>query len=573
MSVWYLDLDDEITDAVARLRAAKDGKVVLVLPPGSRIGTGRINFRLLAREAETRGLTVALVSADPQVRALSASAGLTSHASVADAERALGLEVDQEAPAGARSTTAVSGIPPAARVSTAVNATDAATASSSGAGSEDAAGGKRRGSLLHRRHREGYAVTPRTATAAAAADGTVAVIPLNPGEGARIVRRGPSTKRRVATWGVRGAVAGALGAGALYVAFLTLPTATVSLVPGTTQLPPTDVTIVASPATVDVDPAAGAIHADWRSYPLQVTDSFAATGTENVLTHAAGEVRIVSRNTVTQVAIPADTVIRTTDGREYRTQRAVRLEKWSGRDGDPRPSVDVAVEAVKAGEAGNANRNSLTELPAAYRNLALDVTNTEPVTGGSSTREPRVNQRDCDTARAALDAALRESLAQDLAQGPSPGMELFEESADLGSITFSRPCSALVGQTVESFELTASATASALEVDESVLEAVAEEHFRVTREGVGTIEPDSIVATRAGEPVVGDGQVSYPMSVTAQVTRTVDLARIREEIAGEPVEIAKQILLTYGDATLVMWPEFVPTVPTDGSRIIINLPQ
>ena len=26
MSVWYLDLDDEITDAVARLRAAKDGK-------------------------------------------------------------------------------------------------------------------------------------------------------------------------------------------------------------------------------------------------------------------------------------------------------------------------------------------------------------------------------------------------------------------------------------------------------------------------------------------------------------------------------------------------------------------
>ena len=51
-------------------RALLDDKVVLVLPPGSRIGTGRINFRLLAREAETRGLSVALVSADAQVRAL-----------------------------------------------------------------------------------------------------------------------------------------------------------------------------------------------------------------------------------------------------------------------------------------------------------------------------------------------------------------------------------------------------------------------------------------------------------------------------------------------------------------------
>ena len=88
MSVWYLELDDEITDAVARLRAAKDDRVVLVVPPGSRIGTGRINFRLLAREAETRGLGIALVSGDAQVRALAASAGLAVFATVSESEAA-----------------------------------------------------------------------------------------------------------------------------------------------------------------------------------------------------------------------------------------------------------------------------------------------------------------------------------------------------------------------------------------------------------------------------------------------------------------------------------------------------
>ena len=31
MAVWYLDNDDEITDAVARLRAATDDRVVFVL--------------------------------------------------------------------------------------------------------------------------------------------------------------------------------------------------------------------------------------------------------------------------------------------------------------------------------------------------------------------------------------------------------------------------------------------------------------------------------------------------------------------------------------------------------------
>ena len=134
MSVWYLDLDDEITDAVARLRAAKDDKVVLVLPLGSRIGTGRINLRLLAREAVTRGLTLALVSGDAQTRALAASAGIAAHATIADAERAMGTGGD-----GSRSE----------------------------------------------------------------ADGTIVTTPL-PGEGARVVRRGPTRRQRATSWGMRG---------------------------------------------------------------------------------------------------------------------------------------------------------------------------------------------------------------------------------------------------------------------------------------------------------------------------------------------------------------------------------
>ena len=56
VAVWYLDSENEITDAVARLRGATDERVVFVVPPGSRIATGRINFKLLSREAEARGL-------------------------------------------------------------------------------------------------------------------------------------------------------------------------------------------------------------------------------------------------------------------------------------------------------------------------------------------------------------------------------------------------------------------------------------------------------------------------------------------------------------------------------------
>ena len=89
MAVWYLDNDAEITDAVARLRGADDEHVVFVVPPGSRIATGRINFKLLAREAESRGLALAVASPDQQVRALATSAGVLTAATPDAAEAAL----------------------------------------------------------------------------------------------------------------------------------------------------------------------------------------------------------------------------------------------------------------------------------------------------------------------------------------------------------------------------------------------------------------------------------------------------------------------------------------------------
>jgi hypothetical protein len=89
MAVWYLDDEEEITEAVARLRGATDEQVVFVVPPGSRIATGRINFKLLDREAAARGLRLAIASPDAQVRAMVVSAGVLASSTVSEAEAAL----------------------------------------------------------------------------------------------------------------------------------------------------------------------------------------------------------------------------------------------------------------------------------------------------------------------------------------------------------------------------------------------------------------------------------------------------------------------------------------------------
>src|SRR3954469_4393311 len=96
MTVVYLEPDDEITTAIARLRALTDGEAVVIVPPGSRIATSRINFKLLAREANERKLNVAAVSDDPAVRAVAISAGLPTYDNIGAAQQALANFKEQD---------------------------------------------------------------------------------------------------------------------------------------------------------------------------------------------------------------------------------------------------------------------------------------------------------------------------------------------------------------------------------------------------------------------------------------------------------------------------------------------
>jgi hypothetical protein len=93
-TVVYLDVEDEITSAASRIRAAEGPRVGLVLPSGSRVSTSRINFRLLAREAQANGRRLDIVAPDASARALAASAGLPVFASVGEYEAAIASLAD-----------------------------------------------------------------------------------------------------------------------------------------------------------------------------------------------------------------------------------------------------------------------------------------------------------------------------------------------------------------------------------------------------------------------------------------------------------------------------------------------
>ena len=96
MTVCYLEIDDEITGAIARIRAVRDGEAVIVVPPGlahrdqpDQLQAARQGGQRAAAE-HRRG------QRRPAVRALAIAAGMPAYDSVPAAEKALAKFREQD---------------------------------------------------------------------------------------------------------------------------------------------------------------------------------------------------------------------------------------------------------------------------------------------------------------------------------------------------------------------------------------------------------------------------------------------------------------------------------------------
>src|SRR3990170_3874951 len=276
MGTWYLDTDDEITDAVARLRSTTGDRVVLVVPPGSRIATGRINFRLLQREATARDLKLAIASPDEQVRSLAVAAGVLARPTADEADAALVRGETAPEPHGPDEVEAQVG----ATVSPDAGSSDTeAMAGALGPGEAVTAGGPRR-------------------------------------------RRVAITVSSVIVLGVAGAIVG----------LRVLPTAQVTIVPHTRPVGPIAVAVTASTAADSVDVAAGEIPVETVPIQMMLDGTFSATGSDIVETRATGEVVFTwlerpddGGDSDGGITIDAPTRVFTLDGIEFRTTQAVFL--------------------------------------------------------------------------------------------------------------------------------------------------------------------------------------------------------------------------------------------------------
>jgi hypothetical protein len=569
----FLDVDDEITSAAARIRSSETTKVALVVPYGSRISTSRMNFRLLSREAVVNNRRLSIVAADAATRALAASAGLPVFATVAEYEAALAGppttgSVDDEAASIAAAGPVIAGAPIAAASAT----VPPAKAASKRNARRDAAAD------------ETQAILFPTAAAAAAPTSAAppppftrdATRPASSDRGSDRPRPEKTVGRpRVGTPVLAAVVALILALAVIAVGgYVILPAADITVTPSREAIGPMALTITADPTVSAVDTTNGIVPADQLEIPVDVTETFTTTGRRTELKPAKGSVTFSNYDPTSSNTISAGSIVSTEGGIRFKTLASVTLPRADFNPALPiTPSKEsVAIQAVKDGTNGNVPANAIRVVPQGENPEFLKVNNPEPTSGGAKNEFPRVDQKDIDAAVAALKTKLDDAFTAAVAAGAGApaGRTLFPETAALGVPLPSPDPLTLIGQEIETFDLGMSAKGTVIAVDASPVQTIAQSRL-LSNVGSGYRLVDGSIRIDQGDPVVTDGVVTFPVTATATRVRIVDPDALRAMVKGQSVDQARALLTPYGEVLITTWPGWVSSITGLDSRLTVTV--
>ncbi len=601
-TIVYLDADDEITSAAARIRGAPETKVALVLPPGSRLATSRINFRLLAREALERNRVLSIVAADPAARAIAASAGLPVHPTVGDFEATLGPGPAALTPPAAQAEPTdldASGAPPrrARRRSGAAAIPPTGRDASPSAPSEPAIGPGRPAEQLSadllRVGEDGPDVAPAAGAAwaprpgrpsgaappvTAPLDRSAPTLPpptetrARSGAATIPVIAGPRTRR-----GVPGgliATLAAIGVVLLILAalgYLLLPSATVVVTPVAVPVGPVQFVVRADPDATSIDTTAGVIPAQRLTKDFTVSGDFPATGKRIVQIKAKGNVTFRNCDTSSSHTVPAGSVVSTGTGIGFATSQAVRIAQ-APISPAPCTKATVGVVAVKPGPNGNVAAGDINQVPPGFNESIIFVTNPAPTAGGARQEFVRVQQSDIDNALAGLTKQLGAAFAAWSAAptGLPAGATAYPATGTLGATIPTIDPTTLLAKEVASFTLGATASGTVVAVDPKLVDQVAAERIKGQVPAGRTLQDGSAKATHDSGQSVGE-IVDFRVTATAAAIPDLDPVALRERIKGKSVDEARRLLEQYGTVTIETWPGFVSSIPTIDARLELTV--
>lgn len=528
--VIYIDVEDDITTIVGKIKASKE-KIVAVVPP-ARYGVfqSAVNMRLLKRTTDTAKKHLVIISNSSALAALAASANIPV---------AKNLQTKPE----------IAEIPVLK-----VDDNDIIDGNDLPVG--DIASATKSKSASDRAVDDVIATSASTSASSAATK--------KPARGKKSDSKVPNFstfRKRLFIFG---------GLGVLLVGFLVwaiwfAPKATVIITAKNTPVTvDSNVQLAVGGAT---DFKTSTIKAIRQEQSADVAVEFTATGTKDVGEKATGTVRFTSDSfsaLSSGISIPAGTKLTSMSGKEYTTDSAVVLSTTVGN------TKSTGITAVERGTSSNGANGSVSGAPAT---VAATITG-GATTGGTDKTATVVSQDDIDKAT----RALSEKKAEDL----RPKLDtMFSESNVIIKETFQEkrgdpvPSVKLDEEATGPVTLKSTVTASMMAVERSEIQKFLKTGIQSEIEGMKSqkIYSDGSSDVKFSQFVNDAEKPKIRLTANGKIGPVIKEDEVKEQSLGKnygEIQLALEAIDGVEDVDIKFWPFWVRTVPNDVDRITVE---
>lgn len=519
--VIYVDIEDDITSIIDKVKGAKAPIVALVPPKRIGVLQSVVNLKLLTRAAKSADKRVVLITSDSALISLAAGIAIPVAKNLQSKP-----EVPEAAPASQDDNEVIDGeeLPVGELAATAPLAAAAAAKTQS---SDNKA-----------------AATSFAATAAAKA----------PKKGSKVPDFDKFRKKLFLI----------IGGGVAFIVFLIwaiaiAPHATVAITANTNLINISQTLQLKPNATAD--PAQNLMPATVKQTKKSASVDFTATGKKDVGEKATGTVKF-STNNISNLGttIPAGTVLTATGGTQFATDTAVTITISNYQN------APTGVTAVNRGAASNGANGAVSGAPS-----GISATLTGSTAGGTDKTVTVVSQADVDKAKQQLQSGDANAVKNDLKKEFGSDMIVIDESfkAEGGDAT----SSPAVDQEATSAKLTSETTYTLVGVERSDLKAnfdayldkqlAGKDNQKVYSSGEDTAQFSQFTTANGGYTVTVNAQ--------AQVGPQLNEEQLKKQLVGKRAgEIQQQLETIEGieDVETTFFPFWVTKAPAENKITI-----
>lgn len=498
--VIYVDIEDDITSIIEKVKDAKASIVALVPPKRIGVLQSVVNLKLLQRAAQTADKRVVLITSDAALTSLAAGVAipiaknLQSKPEIPEA-RDDKSDDDEEVINGDE-----------------IPASDLAAAAAGGAA----------------------AAAVASKTPAAAQKPVATTKPLAASAAANAPKKGSKLPdfdkfRKKLFLGIGGGVTLILF---LIWAFVIAPHATVAIT-AQTNLINIDQNLQLKP-NATADPSQNLMPATVKQTKKTASVDFDATGKKDVGEKATGTVRFSSNDAGVVLAgttIPAGTVLTSSGGTQFSTNSSVTINATSYK------GTNVDVTAVNRGSSSNGASGSVTGAPSG---ISASLTGT--TSGGTDKTVTVVSQDDVDKAKQQLQQQDSNAVKTELKKQFGSDMIVIDESfkADAGQPT----SSPAVDQEATKAKLTAETTYTLVGIEKSDLSANFDAYLKkqLTGKEDQKVYDNGVNSVTFTQFTVVDGGYTTKASAQAQVGPQINEETLKPQLVGKRAgEIQQQL--------------------------------